>query len=449
MDSGGWARTALAVAVTAGALGAGASAAGTAKAPPAALDFSFGVRGTATLGRGYQVYATAMQRDGKIVVVGDQQLRSGLRLMAARLTPGGQLDRSFNGGHVELGPREPSGGAIARAAAIQRDGKIVLAGVITDRSGIGQRGMLVERLLTTGALDRGFGSGGRSVLLHGTAQSAANAVAVQRDGKIVVAGNGPGNDGLQRIALARLDSRGSLDRGFGAAGVVISQGSEDLGRLGTAAAVALQSDGKILLAGSSRPNLQLTQGIVARFTSGGGLDRSFATGGRYIVPAAIKRGGAALLRAIVVGHGGLVAAGAATSDGATPAYTLALRLSSSGRTVNSFGAGGLVALPSERGGIPPSTVPGANAVAFARGGVVVLAGSYRDSGRSQVALWSLSGRGSLMRSGTTRTTLNTSLGLGSANGVAIDSQGRIVVAGASNNLVTLNSFALRYHGFGP
>jgi hypothetical protein len=55
----------------------------------------------------------------------------------------------------------------------------------------------------------------------------------------------------------------------------------------------------------------------------------------------------------------------------------------------------------------------------------------------------------LLPSGTTRTTLNSSLGLGSANGLAIDSQGRIVVAGASNNLVAFNSFALRYHGFGP
>jgi len=416
---------------------------------PASLDGRFGSRGVVALGQGYQLFAVATQPDGKIVVAGEQKSRSGVRLVVARLTPAGRLDRSFNHGRVQFGPRQRTGGSIARAVAIQPDGKILVAGVVTDRPGIGHAGMLVERFRPTGALDRRFGSGGVATLLGGAANGAAYAMALQRDGKIVVVGSALGSDGLDRIALARLDARGRPDRGFAAGGVRLAQDAQDLGRDGVAAAVAVQPGGKIVVAGTVRPNLQNANAIVARFSSRGDLDRSFGSGGSFVVPADVLGGGAVFFQALAVaGDGSIAAAGAAAGGGATPAYALAARLSRDGRALGSFGRGGIVSMPSDRASVAPSPLPGANAVGITRRGVVVLAGSFQDSGRTEVSLSSFNARGSLIGSGSAVTVLSKSLASGGANALAFDPQGQILVAGTSNNFVAYNGIVLRYHGFG-
>lgn len=447
----------LAILLVAGTLlaGAGAIAKSTPKpkpkpkGPPAALDSSFGSRGVTALGKGYQLFGVATQPDGKVVVVGDLKSRTSVRLVVARLTTTGRLDRSFNHGRVKLGPNETTGGSIGNAVAIQRGGKIVVAGLATDRSGVAQDGMLAVRFTSTGGLDRSFGSGGVTTLLGGTAVGAANGLAVQRDGKIILAGSALGTDGLPRIAVARLGTNGRPDRNFATNGVGVAQGSQELGREGAAGAVAVQSNGGIVVAGSVRPNLQTQNAVLARFNSRGGLDRSFASNGSFVVPANVEGGGAALFRAVAVAsNGGIVAAGSAASDGVTPAYAIAVSLSRNGRPIGSFGRGGIVALASQTGSVTVSPIPGATGVAIARGGTIVLAGSYVDSGKSDVSLWSLNGRGSLLRSGTTRTVLSKTLSSGGANALAIDPQGRILLAGTSNNFIAFNGLVLRYNGFG-
>ncbi len=418
------------------------------KGPPSALNFAFGSRGVTALGKGYQLLGVATQPNGKVVVAGDQQLRSGVRLVVARLTSAGRLDRSFNRGHVQLGPKERAGGSIGNAVAIQRDGKILVAGVVTDRTGTAQGGMLVVRFTSTGALDRRFGSGGTTVL-GGTAGGAANGLALQRDGKMLLAGSALGTDGLPRIALARLDTRGRPDHSFAANGISVAQGSQDLGRDGTADAVAVQPGGGIVVAGSARPNLQSQNAVLARFNSRGSLDTSFGSGGSFVVPANVEGGGAVLWQSLaVVGNGEIVAAGSAASSGHTPAYAIAARLSGNGQPIGSFGRKGIVALASQIGSVTVNPIPGATGVAIARRGTIVLAGAFVDSGQSEVSLWSLNGRGAIVRSGTVRTKLSKSLSSGGANALAIDSQGRIVVAGTSNNFISFNGVVLRYNGFG-
>jgi uncharacterized delta-60 repeat protein len=122
----------------------------------------------------------------------------------------------------------------ANAVAIQSDGRIVAAGATTNT-------FALARYNGDGSLDHRFGRGGRVVTDFGAlALSNASAVAIQRDGKIVVAGVGEDVD--YHVALARFSTEGKLDPSFGDDGKVVPG-------LGAAAALALQRDGRIVVAG--------------------------------------------------------------------------------------------------------------------------------------------------------------------------------------------------------
>ena len=166
--------------------------------------------------------AVALQEDGRIVAAGRSCApphgRTECRLAVARYLPDGRLDPSFAGGIVLL----RFGSAVfneASAVAIQRDGKIVVAG----RSGQSTRRpsrLALARFLRNGRLDRSFGSGGRVLtqIRRGRFDAAA-ALVLARRGKILAAGqtgSGPYSPGDFAFARYRLDGR--LDRTFGKAG---------------------------------------------------------------------------------------------------------------------------------------------------------------------------------------------------------------------------------------
>lgn len=158
--------------------------------------------------------------------------------------------------------------ATANGVAIQSDGKIVVAGINVANSNFAD---LLIRLNTDGTLDTSFGSGGIDNLVPPGNQSAEGffALAIQSDGKIV-AGAATGEQGSS-VAVARVNTDGSLDTSFGSGGftATVSAGSIFFG-----GGLALQSDGKILVAaGFGNPS------IMARFTSDGQLDTYFGSGG--------------------------------------------------------------------------------------------------------------------------------------------------------------------------
>ena len=194
------------------------------------LDTSFSGDGKVTtdLGGSDQAQTVAIAGGGQIVVAGGSD---GDKFALARYRADGSLDTSLSGdGTVTT----PLGGHTADAAAIRFDGSIVVAGarhvVPTGEYELPQDDLALARYTADGALDTSFGTGGRQTTDFGfgyAANDAGVAVAIQADGKIVVAGwtslvdwaLGSGRD----FALARYTPNGSPDTSFGAGGAVDQQ----------------------------------------------------------------------------------------------------------------------------------------------------------------------------------------------------------------------------------
>ena len=212
--------------------------------------------------------AVALQPDGKIVVVGGV---SPFNLDAsdfalARYNPDGSLDAGFGAGGKVITDLGGAFGETARAVAIQPDGKIVVIGASGSHA-------VVVRYRSSGKLDARFGHGGVVTIdFPGLQSSLGVDLALGPDGKIIVMGN-------TLTAVARLNSDGSFDRGFGAGGKVPP---DSLPAIDTqAAAVALQSDGKIVVAGRALTpdSIRGSDFFLVRYTADGRLDVGFGAGG--------------------------------------------------------------------------------------------------------------------------------------------------------------------------
>ena len=223
-----------------------------------ALDTTFDSDGRATVdvaGELDRAYAAALQPDGAIVLAGEVRAdRSdpgdvGL----ARLTVDGALDTTFGSGgtvHIDYADLDPSDGDPADSdqandVAIQTDGKIVIAGHALVGS---TTDFMIARLNADGSRDASFGTAGLVTTPFGTLQDLARAVVIQPDGAIVAAGQASASTGTD-FGLVRLLSDGRFDSSFGGGGGLIVDffGSSDAAR-----ALALQPDGKIVVAGVAR-----------------------------------------------------------------------------------------------------------------------------------------------------------------------------------------------------
>ncbi|MEU3483845.1 calcium-binding protein [Streptomyces sp. NPDC033754] len=211
----------------------------------------------------------AVQSDGRIVAAGKG---GGGGFALVRLDTDGNLDPSLGGdGAVVAGftPSSPQdAGGIARSMALQPDGRIVSVGYVGGTAfDIG-----VVRYLPDGTLDTGF-SGDGMVRADFGATEFGNAVAVQPDGRILAAGSGGAG-----FALLRYNTDGSPDAGFGTGGRTSVAFPGDGG---IAYAMALQQNGKIVLAGrADDPNSAEANDFgLARFHPNGTVDTGFGGDG--------------------------------------------------------------------------------------------------------------------------------------------------------------------------
>ena len=185
----------------------------------------------------------------------------------------GDLDTSFStDGKVITGlPIN----AFASAVAIQADGKIVIAGGVNTQAGVAGD-FAVARYLANGTLDASFGGVGIVTTDFGTPSDSARSIAIQADGRIVVAG-GAGTS----VAIARYNTDGTLDPTFSGDGRL----TMSLGGSGVASALAIQAgDGKIVVVGTVSGNF-----AVARFNPNGTLDTTFGLAATGIVTEKLLR----------------------------------------------------------------------------------------------------------------------------------------------------------------
>jgi uncharacterized delta-60 repeat protein len=233
------------------------------------LDSTFGTGGkdTTAVGSGDdEGHSSALQSDGKIVVAGSTYNGTNKDFALVRYKTNGSRDSTFGTNGIVTTSISASQD-IAYSVAIQTDGKIVVAGIRYDGS---MYYLVLARYDTNGILDNSFDSDGK-VLTYLPADILGQVgLCIQPDGKIVaVAGNGD-------FIVARFNSDGSYDNTFGNAGVVYSDfGNNEYGKT-----IAIQSDGKILAAGRSADATYMDDFIVARYLSNGALDNTFGTDGK-------------------------------------------------------------------------------------------------------------------------------------------------------------------------
>ena len=253
----------------------------TLSAAPGDLDPTFDADGKVTTDFGGADYlgAVAMQRDGKIVAAGGMY-SPGVddNFVLARYNPDGSLDSAFGSGGKVRTDFGPGWDAWAEALAIQRDGKIVVAGNAW-RYETQDDDFALARYNADGSLDSTFGGDGR-VVSSLQKSDYGNDLAIQADGKIVVVGQTAALPPADRdFALARFNADGSLDTSFGGAGFVITPTFD------VATSVLIQPDGKIVAAGFASDMSPPSLGL-ARYNAEGSLDASFAGDGMVEMPNA-------------------------------------------------------------------------------------------------------------------------------------------------------------------
>ena len=402
------------------------------KAQVGSLDIYYDndVKLTTTIGTTYDAgNAVAIQSDGKIIVAGASSNGANAEFAVLRYHSNGSLDNSFDlDGKVTTAIGQT--GCIAYAIAIQPDGKILVAGESTN---LANKDFALVRYHSNGSLDLSFDSDGIVTTAIGNLSEIASTMVLQSDGKILLAGYSNNGHDID-FAIARYNADGSLDNGFDTDGIVTTLIDTFSDAIQT---IAMQPDGKILVGGSTS-NGSNGDFIVARYHSNGSLDTTFDSDGFVITTFGNSYDG---LYAIALQPDGKIVAAGATFLGSNYDFAVA-RYNSNGSLDLTFDVDGKVTTPIGNGN------DRIYAMKLQTDGKIVATGMTYNGTNDDMALARFNMNGSIDTSfdadGKTTTALGNSHDV--ANAIAIQSDGKIVVVGYSNNGANDDVAVCRYIG---
>ena len=235
---------------------------------------SFATNGTvlSNISKDDRCNALTKDSNGNIYVAGRYTDSSNKkRGYIAKYKPNGSLDTSFNGSGFK-----PMGPVSTANTVVMQNGKILVAGQYNNKAVIG-------RLYADGTVDSSFGNSGSLELGSGTTDDEIKDIAIDNNGKIVLVGKTVASGNNVNVALARLTPNGQVDNTFGNNGFVAY---DNMGKNDGAEAIKIDSSGKILVAGYSDKAMAL-----AKFDTDGNLDTGFGTNGLFLDTSGVQSGG--------------------------------------------------------------------------------------------------------------------------------------------------------------
>lgn len=383
------------------------------------LDNHFGTNGiiTTSIGENGAIgQSVVVQPDGKIIV-GGYSSNKGLYFDFAlvRYNADGTLDQNFGAdGKVmtDVGGFSDYG----KALAIQTDGKILLAGSSTNGK---NSDFALVRYNTDGSLDQNFGDHGKVITAVGKFNDYGKSIAIESNGKIIVAG-GSDNGYNYDFALVRYNIDGSIDNSFAINGKAITdvKGSNDNGE-----SIAIDVNGKILVTGYAFNDKDKDIALL-RYNSNGSLDSSFNRSGKVAIDidGAYDAGNAVRVQS----DGKIVVAGYSYS---TYNYSFVLlRYTANGLPDNSFGLSGIVTTSIGDEGTT------AKSLALLSNGKIMVGGYAHNRSDYDFVLACYNVDGTMDETfntdGETTTVITTSNDY--CNAIAIESNGNIILAGSSS-----------------
>ena len=387
------------------------------------LDPTFGLSGKATTSIGTNLNsgarAVALQADGKIVAAGYSMIGSDPNtrnedFAIARYNPDGSLDTTL-GGTGTVTTDITGFTDVAWAVAIQSDGKIVVAGQADVDPNVAQRAFAVVRYNTNGSLDTSFG-GGDGIVITGTYHRASS-VAIQSDGKIVVAGQSKENAMAPNyFTVARYNPDGSPDGTFDGDGILTTP----MNTADDFRAITVQPDGKIIAAGQS--NFATYDIVLVRYNSDGSLDGTFDADGKVVTQIGISTDAA---NGVTLQRDGKIVVTGASVTGVTQ-HSAILRYNTNGSLDSTFDGDGIVVTTTDANFAGDAFF----AAAVQHNGKIVAAGFAGGVGK--VVRYTKAGAldsAGAFRWGTTGIVTST---FTFAQAIAIQPNGRVIIAGYQN-----------------